>query len=65
MPRQPGRPRGMRAGLGRDQGQDPPPVPPECQARFVEMEDRMLRAEAELREVRQQQQQLARLGIGL
>ena len=53
MPRQPGRPRGMRAGLGRDQGQDPPPVPPEWQARFVEMEDRMLRAEAELREFRQ------------
>ena len=57
MPRQPGRPRGMRAGLGRDQGRDPPIVPPEWQARFVEMEDRMLCAEAELREVRQQQQQ--------
>ena len=47
----------MSAGSGRDQGQDPPPAPPEWQARFDEMEARMLRAEAELREVRQQQQQ--------
>ena len=64
MPRQPGRPRGMSAGSGRDQGQGPPPVPLEWQARFVEMEARMLRAEAELGEVRQQQQQPVQLGVG-
>ena len=55
MPRHPGRLRGMSAGSGRGQGQDPPPAPPEWQARFDEMEARMLRAEAELREVRQHQ----------
>ena len=49
----------MSVGLSRGQGQDPPPVPPEWHARFVEMESHMLRPEAELREVRQQQQQPA------
>ena len=54
MPRQPGRSHSMSGGSGREQGQGPRLVPPEWQARFVEMEDCMLCAEAELREVRQQ-----------
>ena len=62
MPHHPGRLRGMSAGSGR--GQDPPPAPPEWQARFDEMEARMLRAEAEVREVKQQQQQPVQLGVG-
>ena len=54
----------MSVSSGRDQDQDPPPAPPKWQARFDEMEARMLRAEAELREVRQQQQQPVQLGAG-
>ena len=62
MPRQPGRPRGMSAGSGRDYGQCSPSVPPDWQARFIEIEDRMQPAEVELREVRQQQQSV-QLGV--
>ena len=62
MPRQPGRPRGMSAGSGRDYGQGPLSVPSDWQARFIEIEDHMLHAEVELREVRQQQQSV-QLGV--
>ena len=60
MPR--GRPRDIVFGSSREQSQLPSLVPPKWQARFAEMEARVLRAEAELREIREQAQQQAPVG---
>ena len=55
MSRAPGRPRG-RAGINRNQNRDPP-APENWQEMFYQMEARMLRAEAELQQLRQPIQQ--------
>lgn len=62
MSRAPGRPRG-RAGINRNQNRDPP-APENWQELFHQMEARMLRAEAELQQLRQQvQKQVPEAGV--